>query len=114
MTNDQLNSPLTANRSPLNLYHYDLYRFEEGADISVGMDSNKSVVAIHNNSLDDMLAILCNTKMACVIIEGFKTRTFPKIVIGDLASEPCVLRDPTVDQVISSLAMFEDYYSKKG
>ncbi len=88
--------------------------FDAGADISVGMDSNKSVVAIHNNSLDDMLAMLCNTGMAYVIIEGFKTRTFPKIVIGELASEPCVLRDPTVDQVISSLAMFEDYYNKKG
>jgi molybdopterin-guanine dinucleotide biosynthesis protein MobB len=88
--------------------------FDAGAEISVGMDSNKAVIAIHNNSLDDMLAILCNAKMAYVIIEGFKTRTFPKIVIGDLASEPCVLRDPTVDQVISSLAMFEDYYNKKG
>jgi molybdopterin synthase catalytic subunit len=52
--------------------------------------------------------------MAFVIIEGFKTRTFPKIVIGDLASETCVMRDPTVDQVLSSLALFEDYYSKKG
>jgi molybdopterin-guanine dinucleotide biosynthesis protein MobB len=87
--------------------------FDQGADISVGIDSHKSVVVIHNNSLDTMLSILCNQGMDFVIIEGFKTRTFPKIVIGDLTGEPCVLRDPTTAQVVASLPLFEDYYNKK-
>lgn len=87
--------------------------FDQGADISVGIDSHKSVVVMHNNSLDAMLSILCNQGMDFVIIEGFKTRTFPKIVIGDLMSEPCVLRDPTTAQVVASLPLFEDYYNKK-
>jgi len=87
--------------------------FDAGADISVGIDGNKAVLAIHNNDLDAMLDLLCTTGMAYVIIEGFKARSFPKIVIGDLASDPCVLRNPTVDQVISSLDKFEDYYREK-
>jgi molybdopterin-guanine dinucleotide biosynthesis protein MobB len=87
--------------------------FTEGADIAVGIDAHKSVIAIHNTSLDEMLSILCNEGMDFVIIEGFKTRTFPKIVIGDLASEPCVLRNPTTAQVVASLPLFEDYYNKK-
>lgn len=87
--------------------------FNGGADISVGIDSHKAIIAIHKNSLDDILSILCDEGMDYAIIEGFKTRTFPKIVIGDLISEPCVLKDPTVDQVVASLPAFEDYYNKK-
>ena len=87
--------------------------FNGGADISVGIDSHKAIIAIHKNSLDDILSILCGEGMDYAIIEGFKTRTFPKIVIGDLISEPCVLKDPTVDQVVASLPAFEDYYNKK-
>ena len=30
------------------------------------------------------------------IIEGFKQRTFPKIVIGNLTAENCVLSNPPV------------------
>ena len=73
--------------------------FQAGASISVGVDSDKSVVALHTNNLD-------------VIIEGFKTRPFPKIVIGDLDIGNCVLRNPTTGQVIESLEAFEDFYTK--
>ena len=87
--------------------------FNGGADISVGIDSHKAIIAIHKNSLDDILSILCSEGMDYAIIEGFKTRSFPKIVIGDLISEPCVIRNPTVDQVVASLREVEDYYNKK-
>jgi molybdopterin synthase catalytic subunit len=86
--------------------------FGTGADISAGIDSHKSVVAIRNNSLEVMLSLLCDQGIDFTIIEGFKNRTFPKIVIGNLAAEPCVLRNPTTEQVISSLPLFEDYYKK--
>ncbi|MDD5024026.1 MAG: molybdopterin-guanine dinucleotide biosynthesis protein B [Methanoregula sp.] len=87
--------------------------FDAGADISVGLDADKAVLAIHNNDLDAMLDLLCTMGMAYVIIEGFKARSIPKIIIGDLASDPCVLRNPTVDQVLCSLDKFEDYYREK-
>jgi molybdopterin-guanine dinucleotide biosynthesis protein MobB len=83
--------------------------FENGADISAGIDSHKSVIALHTDNLDKMLRFFKNEGMDFAVIEGFKKRNFPKIIIGDLPSETCVLRDPTVEQVISSLPLFEDY-----
>jgi molybdopterin synthase catalytic subunit len=56
-----------------------------------------------------MLQFFKNDGMDFAVIEGFKKRNFPKIIIGDLPSGTCVLRNPTVDQVISSLPLFEDY-----
>jgi molybdopterin-guanine dinucleotide biosynthesis protein MobB len=83
--------------------------FENGADISAGIDSHKSVIALHTDNLDKMLRFFKNEGMDFAVIEGFKKRNFPKIIIGDLPSDTCVLRDPTVEQVISSLPLFEDY-----
>ena len=83
--------------------------FENGADISAGIDSCKSVVTLNSNDLDDLLLFFKNKGIDFAIIEGFKTRDFPKIVIGDLPSDTGVLQNPSVDQVISSLSSFEDY-----
>lgn len=83
--------------------------FDNGADISVGIDTSKSVIALHSENLDEMLRFFKNSGMHFAIIEGFKKRDFPKIVIGNLPSETCVLRNPTVDEVVSSLGLFEDY-----
>jgi molybdopterin synthase catalytic subunit len=44
-----------------------------------------------------------------VIIEGFKSREFPKIVIGDLPADNCIAINPTVEDVLLSLHRFEDY-----
>ncbi|HNX17783.1 MAG TPA: molybdopterin-guanine dinucleotide biosynthesis protein B [Methanoregula sp.] len=83
--------------------------FDDGADVSVGIDSTKSVIAIHTDNLDNILHFLKNDGVDFAVIEGFKQRKFPKIIIGDLPSDTCVLRNPTVEQVISSLSLFEDY-----
>ena len=47
--------------------------------------------------------------MDFAVIEGFKQLSFPKIVIGDLIVEKSVLINPTVDEVIDSLALFDDF-----
>jgi molybdopterin-guanine dinucleotide biosynthesis protein MobB len=83
--------------------------FHEGADISIGIDNQITVAAIHENSLDNSLSIANTQNMDFVIIEGFKQRSFPKIVIGDLVAENCVLSNPTVEEVILSLDLFEDF-----
>ena len=83
--------------------------FETGANISVGIDANKSVIALRNNSLDDTLLLLFRLGIDFVILEGFKSRSFPKIVIGDLSIENCVLRNPSVHEVIASFNKFEDF-----
>jgi molybdopterin-guanine dinucleotide biosynthesis protein MobB len=83
--------------------------FEAGADIAIGIDSHKSVVAIRNNSLDSMLDLLLKQGIEYVVIEGFKQNPFPKIVIGSLTIDNCILTNPEVEMVITSLDLFADY-----
>ena len=83
--------------------------FDAGAEISVGIDGDKSVVAIRNNSLDAILALLSVQGMDFVVIEGFKDRSFKKVVIGDLQAEGCILRNPAVDDVVASVDRFDTY-----
>jgi molybdopterin-guanine dinucleotide biosynthesis protein MobB len=83
--------------------------FERGADISVGIDSYKAVIALRNNRFGDALRFLESNGMDFVILEGFKTRSFKKVVLGDLQINRCILRNPSVDQVLEALPLFEDY-----
>jgi molybdopterin-guanine dinucleotide biosynthesis protein MobB len=82
--------------------------FDAGADISVGIDSDKAVAAIRKNTLDDVLDLLLDQDMDFAIIEGFKQRSFPKIVIGSLTADSCILTNPSVKEVITSLNLFEN------
>jgi molybdopterin-guanine dinucleotide biosynthesis protein MobB len=83
--------------------------FDAGADISVGIDADKSVVAIRMNSLMSTLRILYNQDIKFAIIEGFKQHAFPRIVIGDLETDNSILTNPSPDQVITSIDSFEDF-----
>jgi molybdopterin-guanine dinucleotide biosynthesis protein MobB len=83
--------------------------FDAGADMSVGIDSHKAVAAIRKNTLDDVLGMLLDQGMDFAIIEGFKQQSFPKIVIGTLPADKCVLSNPGVSDVISSLSLFENF-----
>ena len=87
--------------------------FDAGADISVGIDAHKSVVAIRNNSLESTLQILFEQGMNFTVIEGFKQTAFPRIVIGDLKTDQCVLTNPCPDEVLASLDAFEDFVLKE-
>jgi molybdopterin-guanine dinucleotide biosynthesis protein MobB len=84
--------------------------FDAGADMSVGIDSHKAVAAIRKNTLDDVLGMLLDQGMDFAIIEGFKQRSFPKIVIGSLTADSCILSNPTVNEVITSLSLFENFH----
>ena len=86
--------------------------FDAGADISVGIDAHKSVVAIRNNSLESTLQILFEQGMNFTVIEGFKQIAFPRIVIGDLKTDHSVLTNPCTDDVLASLDDFEDFVLK--
>ena len=86
--------------------------FDAGADISVGIDAHKSVVAIRDNSLESMLKILFDQGMNFTVIEGFKQIAFPRIVIGDLKTDHSVLTNPCTDDVLASLDAFEDFVLK--
>jgi molybdopterin-guanine dinucleotide biosynthesis protein MobB len=83
--------------------------FDAGADMSVGIDSEKAVAAIRKITLDDVLGMLLDQGMDFAIIEGFKQRSFPKIVIGSLTADTCILTNPAVTEVITSLNLFENF-----
>lgn len=82
--------------------------FNAGAEIAVGIDADKAVIATRRNSLDDILLTLSGKGIEFTVIEGFKQRSFPKIVIGDLTIENCVLSNPSIQNVLNSLDRFEE------
>ena len=86
--------------------------FYAGATVSVGIDNQKSVAAIRTSRLEDILTFISNQGIEYAIIEGFKSHAFPKIVIGDLPVEHCIAANPTVDDVLASLDLFQDYPQK--
>jgi molybdopterin-guanine dinucleotide biosynthesis protein MobB len=83
--------------------------FETGADISVGIDSHKAIAAIRKNSLEDVLRMFFNQGIDFAVVEGFKQRRYPKIVIGNITAENCILSNPTVNEVFRSLDLFENF-----
>ena len=83
--------------------------YEAGADVTIGIDAHKSVAAIQGISLESMLDLLVHQRTDFVVIEGFKQKPFPKIVIGNLTIDHCILTNPDVETVIASLDRFADY-----
>lgn len=88
--------------------------FEAGATISFGVDNKKSVGAIRMTRLEDLLFLINTQGIEYTVIEGFKTYSYPKIVIGDLVAENCIAANPTVQEVLASLHRFEDYPKEDG
>ncbi len=86
----------------------------EGAALSVGIDTEKAVLVAADADLDAVLFLLADAGVEYAIIEGFKARAFPKIVIGDLVAENTVLRNPTVEEVVEALPRFQDYVTLPG
>jgi len=85
--------------------------FEGGVEASVGVDSEKSVYSVRSDSLDDVLRTLSERGIDYAVLEGWKSRPFPCIAIGDLETPHCVLRNPAPREVTAALGEFPDYHS---
>jgi molybdopterin-guanine dinucleotide biosynthesis protein len=59
------------------------------------------------------LGMLLDQEMDFAIIEGFKQRSFPKIVIGSVPADTCILSNPSVTEVMTSLNLFENFCKLK-
>jgi molybdopterin-guanine dinucleotide biosynthesis protein MobB len=89
--------------------------FEAGARISAGIDSEKMVSAIRETDLEEILVMLCDAGMQFAVIEGFKARPYPKIVIGGMDdAENVLMTDPTIDQVLARLDECEEFTTAEG
>jgi molybdopterin-guanine dinucleotide biosynthesis protein len=64
---------------------------------------------LRTNTLEDIFGMLFDQGMEFAVIEGFKQQSFPKIVIGSLPADKCVLSNPGVGEVIASLGLFENF-----
>lgn len=83
--------------------------FQAGADITTGIDSDKSVCTMHHTDLDAILRMYVDRGICFAVIEGYKQRPYAKIVIGSLEIDRCILKDPTTAEVIGALHLFDDY-----
>ena len=83
--------------------------FEAGADMTTGIDGEKTVCAMHHTDLDTLLKIYADNGIRFTVIEGYKQRPYAKIVIGSLEIDRCVMKDPTTEEVIAALHLFDDY-----
>jgi molybdopterin-guanine dinucleotide biosynthesis protein MobB len=86
-----------------------------GASISAGIDSEKMMMVAKETSLEETLVRLCDAGMQFAIVEGFKARPDPKIVIGEGGDTQNVLMtDPSVDEVVQRLDEFEEFTTAEG
>jgi molybdopterin-guanine dinucleotide biosynthesis protein MobB len=86
--------------------------FEAGADITSGIDAHKTVIAMQNNILDETLHVYLAYGIDFTVIEGYKEREYAKIVIGSLEVDRCILKNPTLQEVIQSIHSFDDFLQK--
>ena len=87
--------------------------FLAGSDVTSGIDLEKTMITCRSVSLQESLDILATCDIRYAILEGFKDVPFRKVVIGDL-KRPSLLKNPSVSEVIASLADFDDYYTLPG
>ena len=83
--------------------------YDAGANITTGIDTKKTVIILQSTDLDDVLHFYADKGIQFAVIEGYKQRSYAKIVIGNLDTDRCVLSNPTTDEVITSLNLFDDF-----
>lgn len=83
--------------------------YQAGADITTGIDAEKTVCTLHHTDLDTTLRMYAEMGVCFALIEGYKQRSYAKIVIGSLEIDNCVLKDPTTEEVIQALHLFDEY-----
>jgi molybdopterin synthase catalytic subunit len=83
--------------------------FGAGAAAVAGIDQKKTLITLGSTSLAEALDILAGRGIAIAVVEGYKGSPLPKIVIGNIDLEGCILRNPDPEDVIRCLDRFPDY-----
>lgn len=83
--------------------------YNAGADITTGIDAEKAVSIVKDDNLERTLHHFLRSGMDFAVIEGYKQKAYAKIVIGNLEIGNCVLTNPTTDEVIRSLHLFNEF-----
>lgn len=99
--------------TPLPVGKDTTLHFESGADLSVGIDFEKSTLYFRSIDLHESLNLLSDSGVRYAIVEGFKNQPFQKILLGDLDCH-YILKNPGVEEVIPVLSLFDDWYTLSG
>ena len=83
--------------------------FGAGAVAVAGIDREKTLITLGSTSLADALDILAGRGIVIAVVEGYKESPLPKIVIGNIDLEGCILRNPDPEDVIRCFDRFPDY-----
>jgi molybdopterin synthase catalytic subunit len=83
--------------------------FAAGARAVAGIDREKMLITLGTTSITEALDVLAAQGIAFAVMEGYKGSALPKIIIGNLEAEGCVLRNPAPEDVINALDRFPDY-----
>jgi molybdopterin-guanine dinucleotide biosynthesis protein MobB len=83
--------------------------FGAGAAAVAGIDREKTLITLGSTSLAEVLDILAGQGIAIAVVEGYKESPLPKIVLGDIDVDGCILRNPDPEDVIRCLDRFPDY-----
>lgn len=91
--------------------------FEANASLVAGIDDEKTVIAVPSTSLADVTSLYAVLGVEYVVIEGFKRVPCRKVWFGkseeaeEIGVLPyCVLWNPTVDDVITHLEVFDSWH----
>lgn len=85
--------------------------FGSGAVAAAGIDREKTLITLRSTSLAAALEILSGQGVMTAVVEGWKGIPWPKVVIGDLEVEGCILRNPDPAEVIRLWDRFPDYFT---
>ena len=85
--------------------------FRAGAEAAIGIDQEKMLITLDSTSLAEALDTLAGLGIAFAVVEGYKSGPLPKIAIGDVDVEGCILRNPEPEEVIRSLDRFPGYFT---
>jgi len=89
--------------------------FESGAKASVGIDAYKSVMILQEKQLESILEMLCDSGAQYAVVEGFKEKPYPKVVIGNVPGAiNAILQDPSAEDVLAHLEEFSDIFTPEG
>lgn len=88
--------------------------YETGITASLGVDDEKVMIAMREPTISCALTALADRDIDVAIIEGFKSINLPAVVIGDLTSSQCIVKDPFPEDMVSLLEKFPEFHTISG
>ncbi len=87
--------------------------FETGAQISAGIDLEKTVLSMRTTDLRDILDFYAWKGYDYAVIEGFKLESFSTVVLGDIEGKNVILREASAEEIFAKRDLFDVYVPKR-